>query len=140
MLLTMEHNCKEECRLFPSPERIDKVEESMENLEQVVRERNHAYWRLEVGEEPPMSKPATQLDPNDPLALIRERAAAVIQAAGPGSREALKFVRLLKEKERNILRKQKRYHSSFSVNALAGVQNSSISITLGFMNARRWLF
>lgn len=25
MLLTMEHASKEECRLFPNPERIDKV-------------------------------------------------------------------------------------------------------------------
>nr|CAD7441281.1 unnamed protein product [Timema bartmani] len=50
MLLTMEHTCKEKVRLFPNPERIDKVEESMENLEQVVRERNRAYFQLETGE------------------------------------------------------------------------------------------
>lgn len=50
MLLTMEHACKEEYRLFPNPERIDKVEESMNNLERVVRERNRAYWLLETGE------------------------------------------------------------------------------------------
>ncbi|XP_042861622.1 39S ribosomal protein L47, mitochondrial-like [Penaeus japonicus] len=50
MLLTMEHACKEEYRLFPNPERIDKVEESMKNLEDVVRERNRAYWLLETGE------------------------------------------------------------------------------------------
>lgn len=35
---------------IPNPERLDKVEESMENLETVVRERNKAYWLLEVGE------------------------------------------------------------------------------------------
>lgn len=50
MLLTMEEDAKAECRLFPSPERIDKVEESMENLESVVRERNKAYHLLETGE------------------------------------------------------------------------------------------
>ncbi|XP_071520129.1 large ribosomal subunit protein uL29m [Panulirus ornatus] len=50
MLLTMEHACKEECRLFPNPERIDKVEESMKNIETVVQERNRAYWMLETGE------------------------------------------------------------------------------------------
>lgn len=50
MLLTMEEECKEKVRLFPSPERIDKVEESMENLEAVVRERNRAYYQLETGE------------------------------------------------------------------------------------------
>lgn len=50
MLLTMEEDAKTECRLFPSPERLDKVEESMENLESVVRERNKAYHLLETGE------------------------------------------------------------------------------------------
>ncbi|KAF0291082.1 39S ribosomal protein L47, mitochondrial [Amphibalanus amphitrite] len=49
MLLTTEHYYeKMEKELFPSPERIDKVEESMKNLEQVVKERNKAYWQLEV--------------------------------------------------------------------------------------------
>lgn len=50
MLLTMEEDAKLNCRLFPSPERLDKVEESMENLETVVRERNVAYHQLETGE------------------------------------------------------------------------------------------
>lgn len=50
MLLTMEHEAKEKIEIFPSPERIDKVEESMENLEKVIRERNVAYHQLETGE------------------------------------------------------------------------------------------
>ncbi|KAJ8980204.1 hypothetical protein NQ317_002217 [Molorchus minor] len=50
MLLTMEQEAKDQTRLFPSPERIDKVEDSMENLEAVVRERNIAYHQLETGE------------------------------------------------------------------------------------------
>ncbi|XP_076253935.1 mitochondrial ribosomal protein L47 [Rhynchophorus ferrugineus] len=50
MLLTMEEEAKNETMLFPSPERLDKVEESMENLEAVVRERNKAYYELETGE------------------------------------------------------------------------------------------
>jgi len=50
MLLTMEHECKAEFQIFPNPERIDKVEESMENLETVVRERNKAYFELETTE------------------------------------------------------------------------------------------
>lgn len=49
MLLTMEHECKDKMELFPSAERIDKVEISMENLETVVRERNKAYHLLETG-------------------------------------------------------------------------------------------
>lgn len=50
MLLTMEQEGIDQHRLFPSPERIDKVKESMENLETVVRERNRAYFELETGE------------------------------------------------------------------------------------------
>lgn len=50
MLLTMEHEGVHQHRLFASPERIDKVQESMENLETVVRERNRAYYELETGE------------------------------------------------------------------------------------------
>lgn len=48
MLYTMQEDAKKEYESFPSPERIDKVEESMGNLENVVRERNDAYWKLEV--------------------------------------------------------------------------------------------
>lgn len=50
MLLTMEEEAKRLCKLFPSPERLDKVEDSMANLESVVRERNKAYHLLETGE------------------------------------------------------------------------------------------
>lgn len=50
MLLTMEEAAKVEVELFPNPERIDKVKESMNNLEEVVRERNEAYYLLETGE------------------------------------------------------------------------------------------
>lgn len=50
MLLTMEHEAKEKLEIFPNPERLDKVDESMENLEAVVRERNVAYHKLETGE------------------------------------------------------------------------------------------
>lgn len=49
MLFTMEYECKARNKLFPSPERIDKVNISMENLETVVRERNRAYHLLETG-------------------------------------------------------------------------------------------
>ena len=49
MLLTMEHESKEKTELFPNPERIDKVNLSMTNLETVVRERNKAYHLLETG-------------------------------------------------------------------------------------------
>lgn len=51
MLLTMQEAHKSECRAFPSEERIEKVEESMANLEKIVRERNAAYFKLEVAED-----------------------------------------------------------------------------------------
>ncbi|KAL1116769.1 hypothetical protein AAG570_005241 [Ranatra chinensis] len=50
MLMTMEHEYKQKFEPFPSPERLDKVNESMVNLEEVVRERNRAYFELETGE------------------------------------------------------------------------------------------
>ncbi|KZC08750.1 PREDICTED: 39S ribosomal protein L47, mitochondrial [Dufourea novaeangliae] len=49
MLLTMEEAYKQKMEYFPNPERIDKVEDSMSNLESVVRERNRAYHLLETG-------------------------------------------------------------------------------------------
>ncbi|KAK2581581.1 hypothetical protein KPH14_002090 [Odynerus spinipes] len=50
MLLTMQEACKRADEIFPNPERLDKVEMSMENIESVVRERNRAYHLLETGE------------------------------------------------------------------------------------------
>lgn len=49
MLLTMEHAYREAVEAMPNQERLDKVDMSMENLEEVVRERNRAYYELEVG-------------------------------------------------------------------------------------------
>ena len=49
MLLTMQSAYKVAFAAMPNEERIDKVEISMENLEEVVRERNRAYWQLETG-------------------------------------------------------------------------------------------
>ncbi|KAH7723095.1 Protein MRPL-47 b [Aphelenchoides avenae] len=65
MLLTMREAYTIRNKVFPNPERIDRVQEvcgnlpvphgnlllqSMENLESVVHERNDAYLRLETGE------------------------------------------------------------------------------------------
>ncbi|KAL7034581.1 hypothetical protein ACKWTF_008015 [Chironomus riparius] len=49
MLKTMEHEYKREWKWWASPERIDKVQDSMKNIETVVRERNQAYHMLENG-------------------------------------------------------------------------------------------
>uniref|UniRef100_A0AC34R5W1 Large ribosomal subunit protein uL29m n=2 Tax=Panagrolaimus sp. JU765 TaxID=591449 RepID=A0AC34R5W1_9BILA len=50
MLLTMEHAYNVRNRGLPNPERKDRVNESMENIEHVVHERNDAYLKLETGE------------------------------------------------------------------------------------------
>eukprot|EP00092_Neocalanus_flemingeri_P026040 GFUD01028225.1.p1 GENE.GFUD01028225.1~~GFUD01028225.1.p1 ORF type:complete len:279 (+),score=92.17 GFUD01028225.1:53-889(+) len=49
MLLTMQDAYTDEFIAMPNPERVDKVELSMEHLEEVVRERNKAFYQLEVG-------------------------------------------------------------------------------------------
>ena len=49
MLLTMLDQSRTDIELFPSPERLDRVEQSMLNIEEVVKERNKAYYDLEVG-------------------------------------------------------------------------------------------
>ena len=46
----MEHAYKEAVEKFPNPERLDKVEESMDNIESVVRERNRAYFEVNLRE------------------------------------------------------------------------------------------
>jgi len=50
MLMTMEEACKKTNEIFPNPERLDKIQDSMNNLESIVRERNRAYHLLETGE------------------------------------------------------------------------------------------
>ncbi len=49
MLLTMKQTYDDAYVTMPNDERIDKVAESMENLEEVVKERNRAYYQLECG-------------------------------------------------------------------------------------------
>ena len=46
--MTMEQAYKEAVEKFPNPERLDKVEESMDNIESVVRERNRAYFEVNL--------------------------------------------------------------------------------------------
>lgn len=58
MLLTMAHEANASCEHFPNPERQDKVDQSMINIETVVRERNKAYMELEVGEGETYERPS----------------------------------------------------------------------------------
>lgn len=116
MLLTMEHECKDKMKLFPSPERIDKVEISMENLEAVVRERNKAYHLLETGttgERPGRLVPNPlginyyykakehSLPPHLNMKWIKK------QPIGYGGRAVKKFLLLYREKLYNEKRKGK---------------------------------
>ncbi|CAD5210698.1 unnamed protein product [Bursaphelenchus okinawaensis] len=50
MLMTMKAACEKRGLYFANPERMDRVEESMENLQEVVHERNDAVLRLETGD------------------------------------------------------------------------------------------
>ncbi|CAK5081236.1 unnamed protein product [Meloidogyne enterolobii] len=58
MLLTMREAYKIRHLELPNPERIDRVKESMDNIEVVVHERNDAYLKLETGKSasPPKRK------------------------------------------------------------------------------------
>uniref|UniRef100_A0A034WS76 Large ribosomal subunit protein uL29m n=1 Tax=Bactrocera dorsalis TaxID=27457 RepID=A0A034WS76_BACDO len=116
MLLTMEHECNEKMELFPSPERLDKVKISMENLETVVRERNKAYHLLETGETG--ERPSRMvynalglrhlykscehvLPPHMNVKWIKSR------NIGFGGRAVRKFLLLYREKLYNVKRKAK---------------------------------
>ena len=50
MLMTMQEIATENVENMPSPERIYKVEDSMKNIEDIILERNRAYWNLEIGD------------------------------------------------------------------------------------------
>lgn len=120
MLYTMQENLREENFNMPSPERIDKVEQSMANLENVVRERNKAYWQLEVspcstGERPYMFRRDLfgrhkWLSASQHLPPFR-RAAMFKESNGPGKvHETETFFRRyreMKRKEHNIRRAEK---------------------------------
>ncbi|KAK7093412.1 large ribosomal subunit protein uL29m-like [Littorina saxatilis] len=49
MLFTMQHEYEKQSELLPNPERIEKVEESMENIMTVIKERDEAFNLLETG-------------------------------------------------------------------------------------------
>lgn len=59
MLLTMQHAYKKEGDVLPSEERLFKVGDSMKNIEDVIRERNKAYWQLEVDQSETGERPAS---------------------------------------------------------------------------------
>ncbi|KFQ32021.1 PREDICTED: 39S ribosomal protein L47, mitochondrial, partial [Merops nubicus] len=54
MLLTLEQESKRQLRPMPSPERLEKVEKSMKNIDLVVKEREVALRLLQTGHEKPV--------------------------------------------------------------------------------------
>lgn len=116
MLFTMENECNMKMRLFPNPERIDKVEESMKNIETVVRERNVAYYQLETGETGersvedvinmvglPMKYEKKEYD--IPKFMNTRWVKPYLDYGIVNSLAVKKFIRLYKEKQRNEERK-----------------------------------
>ncbi|XP_072474515.1 large ribosomal subunit protein uL29m isoform X1 [Notamacropus eugenii] len=53
MLLTLEQEAKRQRLPMPSPERLDKVSESMDALDKVIQERDDALRLLQTGQERP---------------------------------------------------------------------------------------
>ncbi|EHB13875.1 39S ribosomal protein L47, mitochondrial [Heterocephalus glaber] len=51
MLLTLEQEAKRQCLPMPSPERLEKVVDSMDALDKVVQEREDALRLLQTGQE-----------------------------------------------------------------------------------------
>lgn len=117
MLLTMEYNLETlHGRTFPNPERIDKVQESMENIETVVKERNKAYYQLEVCETEDGCRPIKHQRNQFGILVDRpldEHAEPETEATKFPSRDPRKdedvaqFLALLEEKEENEKKKLK---------------------------------
>nr|XP_021188381.2 39S ribosomal protein L47, mitochondrial [Helicoverpa armigera] len=116
MLYTMEHECKNKMRLFPNPERIDKVQESMDHIETVIRERNVAYYKLETGEtgERPVEDVVNLFGLPDkhekseyhiPQFMNKRWVRPYLENGFITSAAVKKFYRLYKEKEYNTARK-----------------------------------
>ncbi|VVC93516.1 unnamed protein product [Leptidea sinapis] len=116
MLYTMEHECNEQVKLFPNPERIDKVQESMNNIETVVRERNVAYYQLETGEtgERPIEdvvsifgipEKYSKKEYSIPAFMNKRWVRPYLENGYINSRAVKKFLRLYNEKKHNEERK-----------------------------------
>lgn len=136
MLYTMLEAAKEESEVFPSPERIDKVEESMGNLENVVRERNKAYWQLEVspcatGERPALHrrdvfgrlkyyKCSQHLVPYRSNNIFRN-------LTGPGKQEECgNFFRLYREQQRKLFNSKRSQKARYLRNLLRRFPNADV--------------
>lgn len=118
MLITMQEACDKAVEIFPNPERIDKVEMSMQNLESVVRERNKAYHLLETGESG--ERPGKLVSNALGLKFFYRKRQYVIPKFmnsnwhkkhffGYGGYAVHKFLRLYREKLWNVKRKAKNH-------------------------------
>lgn len=114
MLMTMEHEHNDKMEAFANPERFDKVEISMENLENVVRERNQAYHLLETGEHGEVKAETKtnifglEVVEHQKEHLIPKDQQPFVEEVEINPRDKAEFLRKLKEKERNAKRKERK--------------------------------
>ncbi|KJH49006.1 RNB-like protein [Dictyocaulus viviparus] len=114
MLFTMQAAYVSVARSMPNPERIDRVNETMNNIESVVHERNEAYYRLETGDgaDPPLrtvtsfmgftfKKPAEEhLEP--PNECVKEYEVPYLDSDAYMMQKLWAEKEFLKERDRNI--------------------------------------
>lgn len=134
MLLTMEHECNDKMELFPNPERLDKVDISMENLEAVVRERNRAYHLLETGEIGE-AKGQTKLNAFGLEEVVHEKEHLIPKTEQPEVEEPVvdmklqqEFMRKYREKELNDRRKEKNRNRNHVMRLLQRYPNTDLKV------------
>lgn len=134
MLMTMEHECNDKMETFPNPERLDKVDISMENLEAVVRERNRAYHLLETGE---VGEALSETKPNAfGLEEVRHQAEHLIPKDQQPVVEEVKvemkikqdFMRKMREKELNERRKERNRNRNHVMRLLQRFPNTDLRV------------
>lgn len=134
MLLTMEHECNEKMELFPNPERLDKVDISMENLEAVVRERNRAYHLLETGEtgevrsETKINAFGLEEVVHQKEYLIRKEDQPVVEEPEVDMKLRQDFMRKYREKELNERRKEKNRNRNHVMRLLRIFPNTDLKV------------
>lgn len=134
MLMTMEHECNDKMELFPNPERVDKVEMSMENLETVVRERNRAYHLLEIGETGEV-KAETRVNALGLEETVHQQEYLIPKEEQPEVEEPVndlkvqqEFLRKMKEKEVNARRKERNRNRNDVMRILRLYPNTDLKV------------
>lgn len=134
MLMTMEHECNDKMELFPNPERLDKVDISMENLEAVVRERNRAYHLLETGElgeaqsETKLNHFGLEEVVHQQEHLIPKEQQPVVEEPEVDMKIKQDFMRKFREKELNERRKERNRNRNHVMRLLQLYPNTDLKV------------